>query len=151
MTHRLSQVQELNFRRHGATSQSYSVSWVYEDRRYHVWYYPDAGLQDALHSNPVSTPTNPRTKGHRALSLGGLVWANMKADLLAYITPERIAQADAQSMGEEKRRDDAEGDTRHTKALTRIDHLLAQPMSEQAVELLRRLRELPRDELIRII
>ena len=151
MSHRLNQVQELTFRRHGATSQSYSVSWVHGDRRYHVWYYPDAGLQDTLHSNPVVSHNNPRLSGHRSLSLAVTNWLAMKADLLAYITPERIAQADAESMAEEKRREDAEDDTRYAKALTQIDHLLGRGMSDQTVDVLRRLRELPRDELIRII
>lgn len=79
-----------NLRVHLSTpSSAPSIHWEHADRRYHVWLRGE-NLEATIHSNNRDMTG---TSNHRELSLSAKKYAGIKAALVAYATPDRIAEA----------------------------------------------------------
>lgn len=133
----------------------YAFDWSFGDRRYHLWTYlkdGDMQLDAELHSNNID-PKVPAygPRGHKKLDPLAKAWGPMREDLLAALTPTRIAEADATYAADEHRIEEKQLDERYKRAINRLNRVIDSLEQGVAKNVFCALLTLPRDDLLRLL
>lgn len=123
---RLNQVEELQLVHSNEFNNlmKYALHFSKDDRRFHVWITSEGKINsdEVLHSNIRDMTT--KKHDHKALNLNTQRWDKLRSDILAYVTPERMAEADAVKAAKDAARRNAEAEQEAEKYRTAIRRIL---------------------------
>lgn len=149
---RMTNVQNFTFKK--ASDGRYAANWEKDGRRYHVWYYLTKGLDTELHSNSMDPKVRTYSpQGHRKLNFLSKTWTPMREDVLAHLTPDNIAKADAEHQAAEDQRKEQELTERYARVVQRINGVLdgETPIDGKSRNVFNALLTVPREDLLRLI
>lgn len=148
---RLTNVQNFTFKK--ASDGKYAANWEKDGRRYHVWYYSTKGLDTDLHSNSMDPKVRTYSpQGHRKLNFLSKTWTPMREDVLAHLTGDTIAKADAEYQAAEDKRKEDRAVEQYGQAVTRVNRVLEdQSLDGKSRNVFCALLTLPRDDLLKLL